>query len=41
MPLLKGTDDDIAQMKFASGHAEDLCDKLMVMDGKDQHEGGS
>jgi len=41
MPLLKGSDDDITQMKFASGLAEDLCDKLMAMDSKDQHEGGS
>jgi hypothetical protein len=41
MPLLKGSDDDTSQMKFASGLAEDLCDKLMAMDTKDQHEGGS
>lgn len=32
MPLLKGGEDEIAEIKFASGRAQDLCDKLMEID---------
>jgi hypothetical protein len=40
MPLLKGSDEEIGEMKFASGRPIDLCDKLLEIDKKDQKEGG-
>ena len=42
MPLLKQPEkeEDLALMRFASGKAEDLCDKLIEIDERDQKEGG-
>jgi hypothetical protein len=40
MPLLKGSDEEIQEIKFASGRPIDLCDKLIEIDRKDQKEGG-
>jgi hypothetical protein len=40
MPLLKGSDEEISEMKFASGRPIDLCDKLIEIDKKDHNEGG-
>ena len=41
MPLLKNSSNQIESVKFASGDAEDLCQKLLDLQDKQQKEGGS
>jgi uncharacterized sporulation protein YeaH/YhbH (DUF444 family) len=34
MPLLKASETEVLKMKFASGRAVDLCEKLIELDKK-------